>query len=178
MKFKNLRSSIVLSTASLLFSGLALSSTSFAAAPSDQSIQQLFKVMNLEQLTQETMLQLKPQLANQATQMVSMITHHSELNAKEQKVAQQVTEKLYSKTSEMVSWKYLQPIYTQVYKEAYSQEEVQAQIDFYATPIGQSILKKTPIVAQKTMALMSDGIQKAALTQAQDMQTILNQLHE
>lgn len=151
---------------------------SFAAQPTDQSIQQLFKVMDLAKLTQQTIEQLKPQLDEQANQIVQMITKKDKLSVKEQDVAKQISKKMYDQTMQMLAWKDLAPIYTQVYKESFSQEEIQAQTDFYSSAIGQSILTKTPIVAQKTMSLMSDRMREAVLSQTRDLKDIFKQLDD
>ena len=163
----------------LLAGSLCLSSCiSFAAAPTEASIQKLFDIMNLDQLTQDTMLQLKPQFAAQANQMVKMMAEGDELNNKQQKVADQITEKMYQQSLKMISWKEMQPIYLQVYKDAYTQEEIQAQIDFYASAIGQSILKKTPIVTEKTMSLMNGRIEQSIQTHTKDFVELFSQLDE
>ena len=163
----------------LLAGSLCLSSCIyFAAAPTEASIQKLFDIMNLDQLTQDTMLQLKPQFAAQANQMVKMMVEGDELNNKQQKVADQITEKMYQQSLKMISWKEMQPIYLQVYKDAYTQEEIQAQIDFYASAIGQSILKKTPIVTEKTMSLMNGRIEQSIQTHTKDFVELFSQLDE
>ncbi len=158
---------------------LALSTTfTFAAPPTDQSIQQLFKVMDLDKLTKETIAQLKPELDEQANQIIEMTVQKDQLSDKEKSIAKQLSQKMYDKTMQMMAWKDLEPVYSQVYKESFSQEEIQAQIDFYSTAIGQSILKKTPIVAQKTMSLMSDRMREAVLSQTRDLKDIFKQLDE
>lgn len=163
----------------ILTFSLALSSSFVSAAtPSDQSIQQLFKVMNIEKITLETIQHIKPQIAEQADQMVKMVVKHDKLSDKEQKVSNQIADQMYKQTLTFISWKELQPIYTQVYKETYTQEEVQAQIDFYSTPTGQSILNKTPIVTQKTMVMMNGRIQQAMLDQSSNLKTLFKQLDE
>lgn len=52
------------------------------------------------------------------------------------------------------SWNNIRPIYIKVYQDIFTSEEVQAQIDFYSTPIGQSILKNhLKLLAQRVMLL-------------------------
>ena len=163
----------------LLAGSLCLSSSfSFAATPTEASIQKLFDVMNLDKLTQDTMLQLKPQFAAQSEQMVKMMVEDEQLNPKQQKVADQITEKMYQQSLKMISWKEMQPIYLKVYKDAYTQEEIQAQIDFYTSAIGQSILKKTPIVTEKTMSLMNSRIEQSIQTHTQDFVELFSQLED
>lgn len=163
----------------LLAGTLCLSSTfSFASTPTEASVQKLFDVMNLDKLTQDTMLQLKPQFAAQADQMVKMMVETEELNSKQQNIADQLTEKMYQQSLKMISWKEMQPIYQQVYKDAYTQEEIQAQIDFYSSKIGKSILDKTPLVTEKTMTLMNGRIEQSIQNHTQDFMDLFSQLEE
>lgn len=163
----------------ILAGSLCLSSSfTLAASPTEASVQKLFDVMNLDKLTQDTMLQLKPQFATQAEQMVKMMVEDEHLDPKQQKVADQITEKMYQQSLKMISWKEMQPIYLKVYKDAYTQEEIQAQIDFYSSAIGQSILKKTPIVTEKTMSLMNGRIEQSIQTHTQDFVELFSQLED
>ena len=52
------------------------------------------------------------------------------------------------------SWAKLEKIYIQVYGEAFSEDEVQALIGFYKSPTGRMMIRKTPVVLEKTMALV------------------------
>ena len=45
-----------------------------------------------------------------------------------------------------------------IYKDVYSAEEVQAQITFYSSPVGQSILKKAPLATQESMKIINSRL--------------------
>lgn len=65
-----------------------------------------------------------------------------------------------------MSWSSLKPVYIRAYQETFTDPEIQAQIDFYQSPIGQSILKKSPNLAvrmtQLTNERLTDLIQQAS----------------
>ena len=147
-----------------------------AAPASDQQVQQFLKVMNLDTLMQETIQKIRPQLDQQAYQIVKMTVKKDQLSPQEQVVANELSDKLYAQSLKTVSWEQMKPIYQKIYKEVYSAEEVQAQIDFYSTPVGQSILKKTPQVAQETMAIMNTKLMSSMQTTVDDFKEINRKL--
>ena len=149
---------------------------SLAVPPTDQAVNKLIQVMNLDQLLQHTMQQIRPQLDQQAYLVVQNIVKHQQLTPQEQIVANQLADKLYAQSKENVSWQQLQPIYQKIYKDVYSAEEVQAQIDFYSSPIGQSILNKAPQVAQESMKLMNSRLANSMQMAEKDFDEINKQL--
>ncbi len=45
-------------------------------------------------------------------------------------------------------------MYTRIYMESFTQDEVDGMLAFYATPAGQALIKKMPVAMQKTMEAM------------------------
>ena len=153
-----------------------IASLSYATVPTNESIQKLFKVMNIAQLTQDTIKQIHPQLLDQSKQMVRMVVNSESLDSNQQKIAEELANNMLKQALDMTSWEKLLPIYTQVYKESFTEEEINAQTKFYSTAMGQSILKKTPVVAEKTMAFMNKGMQEAIMSQSKEYKVILDKL--
>ena len=161
----------------LLLSGLILITPyTFAAPASDQQVQKLIEVMKIDQLLQQTIQQIRPQLDQQAYTIVQNIVRHEQLSPQEQIVANELADQLHEQNKKSISWEKMQPIYQKIYKEVYSAEEIQAQIDFYSSTVGQSILKKTPQVAQETMALMNTKLMSSMQTTAADFKEINKKL--
>ena len=142
----------------LLSSIYLMSPLSFAAPASDQQIQQLLNVMNLNQLMQSTIQQIRPQLDQQAYLSIQSIVGHEKLSPQEQIVANELSDKLYQQSMKTIAWENMQPIYQKIYKDVYSAEEVQAQITFYSSPVGQSILKKAPLATQESMKIINSRL--------------------
>ena len=147
-----------------------------AVPPTDQAVNKLIQVMNLDQLLQRTLQQIRPQLDQQAYLVVQNIVKHEQLTPQEQTVANQLADKLYAQSKKNTSWQELKPIYQKIYKDVYSAEEVQAQIDFYSSPIGQSILNKAPQVAQESMKIMSSRLANSMQMAEKDFDAINKQL--
>ncbi|MDM1763912.1 MULTISPECIES: DUF2059 domain-containing protein [unclassified Acinetobacter] len=140
----------------LLLSGLILITPyTFATPASDQQVQKLIEVMKINQLLQQTIQQIRPQLDQQAYTIVQNIVQHEKLNPQEQIVANELADQLHEQNKKSISWDKMQPIYQKIYKDIYTAEEVQAQIDFYSSQVGQSILAKSPVVAQESMKIVN-----------------------
>ena len=150
----------------------------FAAQASDQQVQQLLKVMNIDQLLQETMQQIRPQLDQQAYQIIKMSVNKEQLNPQEQIVANELADKMYAQSQKTVSWEQIKPLYLKIYKDVFNAEEVQAQIDFYSSAVGQSILKKSPQIAQETMKMINTQLSNILQNTEQDFKEINKKLAE
>ena len=57
-------------------------------------------------------------------------------------------------------WEKIQPDMIQIAQNVYTQEEVNSMIEYYRTPIGQSILKNMPIAAEKNNVLVQQKMNK------------------
>ena len=53
-----------------------------------------------------------------------------------------------------MSWPRLKPLYTKIYQDAFTQEEIDGLIAFYRSPAGMAYVDKMPLVTQKSMDLM------------------------
>ncbi len=49
---------------------------------------------------------------------------------------------------EGLAWEKMEPVYIEIYQNAFTQEEVDAMIAFYKTPVGQSLVVKLPVAIQ------------------------------
>ncbi len=65
---------------------------------------------------------------------------------------------------EAMSWDALIEPMIAIYVESYTVEELQAIVDFFGSPIGQSFVKKSPEVNQKATAVIMNNIQQAMST--------------
>ena len=116
--------------------------------------------MNLNQLMQNTIQQIRPQLDQQAYLTIQAVVGHEKLSPQEQIVANELSDKLYQQSLKSIAWEQMQPIYQKIYKDVYSAEEVQAQINFYSSPMGQSILAIAPLATQESMKIINSRLTK------------------
>ncbi len=52
--------------------------------------------------------------------------------------------------SEYLSWEKMKDMYTSLYVEAFTEQEINELVKFYQSPLGQKMLKKMPEITQKT----------------------------
>ena len=69
---------------------------------------------------------------------------------------------------EEVTWEKFEPYMITIYSNHFSEEELKGMIDFYSSDVGQSILKKMPVVMQESM-LMSQSMLQRILPQMQTL---------
>ncbi|HGS5379191.1 TPA: DUF2059 domain-containing protein [Vibrio cholerae] len=69
---------------------------------------------------------------------------------------------------EEVTWEKFEPYMITIYSNYFSEEELKGMIDFYSSDVGQSILKKMPVVMQESM-LMSQSMLQRILPQMQTL---------
>ena len=62
---------------------------------------------------------------------------------------------------EQMAWKVLEPEYTRVYLEVFTEPEVRELIAFYQTPLGQKMLTKMPLLMAKSNELAARRVQAA-----------------
>lgn len=121
-----------------------------AAPPSDASIRELLKVTHSDQLINQMMSGVEQSMntSMQAALKGQPVTA-------EMKQQMQVTNsKISTVMKDAMAWSKIEPIMVNIYRQSYSQEEVNGMLTFYKSPIGQSVIQKQPVVAQKSMQLM------------------------
>lgn len=54
---------------------------------------------------------------------------------------------------EQFGWDYMLGVYTKLYNEEFTEEEIDGMVAFYRSPAGKSVIEKTPIVMSKATAI-------------------------
>lgn len=63
---------------------------------------------------------------------------------------------------EELSWAQLKPMYVQIYRDNFTQEEINGLIAFYDSPAGRAFVTKMPVVMQQSMSAMQTRIKPFA----------------
>jgi hypothetical protein len=124
--------------------------TAFAAdpKPSDDSIKQLFEVMNARKLVDDSVAQVDGYLKSMMEQSLKGKT----LTAEEQRLLQKYEVELGRIAKEELTWERYEPIMTRVYQKSFTQEEIDGLVAFYRTPVGKALRDKMPLVMRNVMA--------------------------
>lgn len=76
------------------------------------------------------------------------------LTPRQEEVMLEMNEKMTALLKEELDWDRLEPMYVEIYRESFSQKEVDGMLSFYETPAGQAVIKKMPGVLETTMQRM------------------------
>lgn len=133
-----------------------LASLSVQAAPASQSsIEALLTVTKTESLM-DSMYAGMDQMMRQG---MAQSLQGKPLSAEQQRKLDAVPARFIAVMREEMSWQKLKPLYVQMYRETFEQEEVDGMLAFYASPAGQALINKMPVVMQKSMALSQSLMQ-------------------
>ena len=128
----------------ILFCNLTFAETQ----PSDASLQELFKVSEVQMVIGSSYSQIDTIMKNTQLQALG----NAPLNAEQQKIADEMNAKIFKLFKSEMSWDKVQPTLLKIYKDTFSQEEVDGMINFYKSTAGQAMLKKMPLVSQATLS--------------------------
>jgi hypothetical protein len=130
------------------FSLVLCAFSALAAEPSDASVEKLLDVMKTESLMDSIYGSLEQYLRQSMTQA----SVGQQLTDEQKRMLESVPKKLAKAMREELTWASLKPMYIQIYKESFDQEDVDGLIAFYSSKVGQNYINKMPLAMQKTMA--------------------------
>jgi hypothetical protein len=133
---------------------VAVTPTPTPAAPTKESIDKLLEAMNVENMV--TSIQAR---ANNAVKAGMQNALRGQVTTPEQeKIMDDLAKKISTDIGTELSWANMKPLYTQVYSETFTQQEIDGLVQFYESPTGKVFVSKVPQVMDKTMALMQARI--------------------
>jgi len=112
------------------------------AKPSEASIRQLFEVMHSSKLLDAY---VDRSTAQQPT-------------PKQQKIMETLGHNIASLVKEELNWASFEPMMIEVYRNTFSQHEVDGMLRFYRSEAGQAVIAKLPTAMQQTMASMQSHV--------------------
>ncbi|MBF0310833.1 MAG: DUF2059 domain-containing protein [Magnetococcales bacterium] len=139
-------------------------STSFAAGPSQSSIDRLFVAQNIQESMKDLISLVTKQADSMALPTVEKFFGTAKPSSQQVKIYEEyvatIIEKRNKIMAEHFSWEVMKPVYVKVYQEAYTQDEIDAMIAFYESKAGKSSTAKAAIVMQKTTELLQPSTVK------------------
>ncbi len=115
----------------------------FADQASEQSVKELLTVMNAKNVTNQMEAMIK--------QSMAASLQGANLTPEQKKIVDELETKTINYVREKMSWDKLEPIYVKVYRESFTQDEVDGIVAFHKSAAGQALNTKMPNVMQKTM---------------------------
>jgi len=147
----------------LALAALVTSLGAHAAPASEESVERLLAATNAEALMPSIYAGME-QLMRQSMQQA---VKGKPLTAEQQRALDAAPSKFAAVMKDEMSWQKLKPKYVQLYRETFEQEEVDGLLAFYASPAGQAMLTKMPVVMQKSFA-MSQSMMQSVLPKLEE----------
>lgn len=151
---------------------LYTSAPSFAATPSTESLDALFEVTRAQALVSSMSANVEQSIRLTTEQALGGKT----LNDAERRAIDNMTKKAAEIVRQELTWDKLRPIYINIYQESLTQEDIDGLVAFYRSPAGDAMVKKMPLVGQKTMgavqAMIGPMMKKLQSAQAEAMAEI------
>lgn len=133
---------------------LFVSSSALAAPPSDASLEKLLQVTGAENLSKSVRNQFNNMMGPMFAQAIDAKNLTPEKRQEAERFMQAFSVKVSKIMDEEMAWDRLKRDYMQIYRESFSQKEVNDLIAFYESPTGKDFVRKMPVVMQKSMALV------------------------
>ncbi|WP_296281318.1 DUF2059 domain-containing protein [uncultured Acinetobacter sp.] len=137
----------------LIFASLFLGTQSiaFARPATDKSVDQLMQLSNISEIFRQSTRDMQPYFDEQAEDLVRQVTGAQTLNIDQQNAALQISA-LYSEVQQKITTdpQFIN-MFKALFKKTFTEEEVQANIAFLSTPIGQSINQKMNLLMSEIM---------------------------
>lgn len=126
--------------------------TAFAAdnVPSDASIHELLNVTDAPKMIDA----MAGQIDGMMKGMIAQAAQGQQVTPAQQAAIDKFQNGVIGIVRAELTWEKLEPMYLSIYRESLTQEEVDGMLAFYKTPAGQAVIKKLPLIVQKSMAQM------------------------
>lgn len=133
---------------------LTAAPAAWAAPASEKSIETLLAITQSEKLINKASADMEKHI--QAGVQAGLGGRRP--TAQEQQVMDKVVRESALVLRQEMSWAAMRPLMVKIYKDTFTQEEVDGQIAFYRTPVGAAVVAKMPAVMDATMAAMQQSM--------------------
>jgi hypothetical protein len=124
------------------------------AKPSEASIRQLFEVMHSSKLLDAYVTQIDGTVRASMQQAFA----GQQPTPKQQKIMETLGHSIAALVKEELNWASFEPMMIEVYRNTFSQHEVDGMLRFYRSEAGQAVIAKLPTAMQQTMASMQSHV--------------------
>ena len=112
-------------------------------------VEELFNLIHLDRTYGQMMTQIKAQ----SSQMTSQIFPSGAMTDAQKAQVAAFQGKVDALLQESLSWESLKPDYLKLYTDEYTEPELDGMLAFYKSPVGQSMLAKTPELLKASSAI-------------------------
>ena len=140
-----------------------------AAVPTDASLLKLIEVTKVVEMMND--MSSDSGITDQVTQSILSSLSIDDLSAEQRQRLEDIVSKYSNEmTSDQESVnQQIVKIYMETAKQHFDQQEVDAQIDFYSSEVGQSIIDKQPDMMKDYMAQIMPVVMESSMEKMQDI---------
>lgn len=136
--------------AALATSTLLLALPAHAAEPSAESVDKLLVVTKSQALVEQMYGHMESAMRAGMQQALG----GRRLTDRQQALVERAPAEFAAVMRQELSWEKIKPIQAGIYRETFTQEEINGLIAFYESPLGRSFIDKMPVVMQRSNQLM------------------------
>lgn len=134
------------------------------APPSDASLQALFDVMHASKMIDG----IWSQMSGMMDSTIQQANSGQPLNEAQKAIASDLARQMADTFRESLSWEKLEPVMKDVYRQTFSQSDIDGMVAFYRSPAGQSMVTKMPTAMQHSMEGMQ-GLMREMMPKIQKL---------
>jgi hypothetical protein len=134
---------------------VAVAGAAYAEPPSDADIDRLFEVSGTRKMVEDML----PQLERMQEQAINRDAAGKNLTPEQEHQIRAVQNASRRILQRSLSWEEMRPAYLEIYKNTFSKEDILAITEFYASPAGQRLLEKTPLLMRNVVQVMGAKMQ-------------------
>lgn len=118
-------------------------------------IHEYFRLAKLDQLSEQMKQQVIDQMSSGMMDQIVGVT----LSPDQEKTRQEFSDKIQQVVFSAVSWEKLEPEYTKIYADQYTEQQIDDILAFYKSPSGQAMVQKTPIILKQSSAVAQQHLE-------------------
>jgi uncharacterized protein len=126
------------------------------APPTEASLKKMFDTMHASSMIDN----IWGQMDNMMKASVQQASGGQPLNDTQRAAADDMAAQVSAIFRESMNWDKLEPMMIRVYRKSLTQSEVDGMAKFYASPPGQAMIRKMPVIMQNSMQEMQGMMQE------------------
>jgi|GEM_PF-87055 len=140
----------------------AIAAPALAREPTDEEIERLLTASR----AQSMLAAIQPQVEAMQREQFAQLTQGKPLSAEQQTEIQQIQARTSQIVHQSLAWDSMRPVYLDVYRKTFDDDDVKSMTKFYESKAGQHLLDKTPAMMQTLMV----AIQQKMIPQLEALQ--------
>lgn len=145
----------------------------FATPAQDASIQKLLTLTDAQKLNDAAIVNSNEMIDSSLKPVLKL----DNMTAERKKIVESFLEEYKQIVRDEFSWEKMLPDYIRIYKETFTEEEIQDLITFYESPTGRMFVQKMPVIMDKASTVMRQRMTAILVRMNMALNGALNTTH-